>query len=180
MVLWKEYLLGFETRHWASPSWDIVRQGGGSGEDETYRENFRFAQGPAAFVSINLGNGDVNIFSELQPRLEANLVWIDAAYNFYRDSPIVSTIFILADDGPPGSLSNKSFFQDLLGRIGSNYTDIDFVYVHRGASEWGQTEAYQGIKNLDVIEVLGPIWPPLRMTVSFEADKRIIKLDDSW
>lgn len=178
MTLWKDYLLDYETKHWELPPWEIIRQGDSSVAYQAYSENFLFTYGQAAFVSINLGSGEVYSETESQQRHDANLVWIDSAYDFY--SKQVSTIFILADDGPPGVSQNTQFYVELLALIESDYKDVEFVLVHRGSSSWGYTEKYGGINNLDVVEVLGPIWPPLRMTVDFGQTKPRITLEDSW
>jgi hypothetical protein len=178
LTLWKSYLLDYETKFWDMPPWEIMREGDTNATYQEFSENFLFAHGQAAFVSIDLVNGDFFDAVEYQRRQEADLAWVDTAYEYY--GKVVSTIVIFAHDGPPGVSQNAQFYIDLFSRIKNTYSDMDFVLVYRGESSFGLTEKYQGMQNLDVISVLGPIWPPLRMTIDFTQQPRKITLSDSW
>lgn len=180
LALWKKYFLQYESKFWQPPPWKIVRQGDTSPEFKDFSENFLFAYGQAAFVSIDVVNGAVNNATNVQLRQQANTAWIKSAYELCSKTA-VSTIFILANDGPPGVPSNSQFYMDLLAKIKTDYADKDFVLVYRGRTpSWGLVEQYEGIPNLDVVSVLGPILPPLRMTVDFHQPQRKITVEDTW
>lgn len=177
MELWKSNLVNYETRYWEQPSWDLWRQGQG------YEENFAFDFMDAAFASINLVDeqwpappADTAWAPELEleheewlldERLQANLDWIDELYKDYKRQ--VSMMFIFSNAGPKGDGPNKAFFESLFDQIETRYAQMRFVLVHRSGLQpdrYGIEKKYNGIENLDVISVLGPIWPPLEITVN--------------
>lgn len=175
LSLWKNKLLGFETAYWASSPWDVMRQGDSNIAYKAYDENFLFSYGQAAFLSIDLINGQIQDSVELQLRHEADFAWIETAYNAFDKN--VTTIFIFANDGPPGNSQNAQFYRDLFMKIRSDYRDKNFVLVYRGDTSSKQQDKYKRINNLDVISVLGP---PVQLTVNFAQGKRVITLSDSW
>lgn len=169
--------MGYETKNWNSPSWEIFRQGDLSKDYKNYHENFLFAHGLAAFVAIDLVGGS-NEERKVSTRLQANLVWVETAYKYYRNK--VDTIFILAHDGPPGSNSNnQDFYNDLFDDIEQQYSDMNFVLIHSTDSRQGLSEQYNSIENLDVASVAGPAWPPLRMIVDFSKNARTVSIQSN-
>lgn len=163
--LWQKNLVGFETKYWENPTWEIYRQGDLSKDYKNYDENFLFAHKQAAFAAIDLVGGQ-NEEKNVETRLQANLVWVETAYKYYRNK--VNTIFIFANDAPPGSnQNNQDFYNDLFDDIQQLYSDMNFVLVHGSDSSQGFAENYNGIDNLDVASVRDQAWPPLRMTVGF-------------
>lgn len=176
MELWKNNLVGYETRYWEEPDWDLWRQGQG------HEENFAFDYMDAAFASINLVDeeeeespeqGDDIIASEfefeyeLDERLQANLDWIDDLYKDYKKR--ANVFFIFCNAGPKSDGPNKLFFDALFEQIETRYAQMRFVLVHQNGSQperYGIEKNYNEIENLDVISVLGPIWPPLEITVN--------------
>lgn len=191
MTLWKTHLLDYAASGSSNsnPSWTVSHQGDGLVEYQAYQENFWLAPEPQAEVavlSINLGDSSSNNNNEVELRHAANLVWIDTAYEMVRGSGVAApSLFVFVNDGPPGATAtNAAFYSTLLQRISLTYQDVQFVLVHKSSStssSEGHQQEFQGIANLDVVSVLGSIWPPLRMTVEFDKDnKRVISLDDGW
>jgi hypothetical protein len=175
--LWQQYLVGFETKHWESPPWEIFRQGNLSKDYRDYLQNFLFVHGQAAFVAIDLAGGETED-RMAATRLQANLVWVETAYKFVKDK--VDTIFIFAHDAPPGSnKNNQDFYKELFDVIKQQYSDMNFVLVHHSDSGQGFSEKYNGVDNLDVASVLGSTWPPLRMTLDFSGPERSITIETS-
>jgi hypothetical protein len=170
---WKTYLEGFETKHFASPPWQIFHQGDLSAEYKDYSENFLFAHGKVAFMSINLLSDSLYDANNQTQQLVANLDWIDTAYNYFRKQ--VKTIVIFAHDVP--MTYHQAFFTELFARMQYTYTDMNFVYVHRAENNGGLSAKYNGIKNLDAVGILGSLWPPLRLVV---ADGRVKSIDSQW
>jgi hypothetical protein len=170
---WVEYLAGYETKFWDRPDWTVWRQGAQSETYRAYYENFDFGNNQnVAFCAISVPGGDVNTSTQNQEfldREDANMAWIHDSYQFYRNS--VDVLFILLHDAIPGSnVANRIFFTVLLDRIKSDYSDLNFVIVHRNAlgddanGSWLRSE-YNGIPNLSVLSVHGPSWPPLQVTI---------------
>jgi hypothetical protein len=173
LSFWNDYLINFERQHWDAPEWEI------SGGDQ---ENFVFSHKRVVFAGINLVGGTVHDEDEFQSRNEANLGWID---DIYRDNRRRASTFILfAHGSPPGESFNKDFYDTLFESIRTQYTQMRFVIIHRNGINqmYGIEDKYMGIENLDVISVLGPIWPPLQITVDTRKEpKDAITLNfDEW
>lgn len=162
LTYWEENLLGFESENWGTPPWEITRLPG-------QLENFSFRYKRTVFASLNLVDGDVIDEMEQAERLTANLNWIHELYRQHRRR---HSLFILFAHGAPDG-SNQDFYDLLFERIEDEYTEMRFVLVHRNGDNqaYGFEANYDENWNLDVISVLGPIWPPLQITVDARADK---------
>jgi hypothetical protein len=176
LSFWDNHLIDFERKHWAAPEWEIFRP-----EDDV-KENFVFSHKRVVFASINLVGGTVHDEDEFIGRNEANLDMIDDIYRDYRRD--ASIVIIFAHAAPPGESFNKDFYDTLFQSIENRYTQMRFVIIHRNGIDqmYGIEKKYKGIENLDVISVLGPIWPPLQITVDTKKNpKDAITLNfDEW
>lgn len=121
-----------------------------------------------AFCSLSVPGGDINSNDqEFMLREDANFAWLHASYQFYRNT--VDVLFILVNDALPGTnVVNRLFYELLLDKIKNDYTDMNFIIVHRNTGgdtiHWIRNE-YDNIPNLSVLSVLGPVWPPLQVTI---------------
>ena len=176
--LYDEYLLDFETKHWAEPPWEVFRQGDTNEAYKDFSENFLFTYAGGVFMSINpLMSGDEQKAEEEILRMEANLEWIDFAYNFYRKES--KSIFLFTHEAP--NQANQLFFLELYNKLENDWRNMEFILVHHTDSGGGAIEKkYNGIKNLSVLAIQGTLWPPLQMTIDFEKGKPRIELDQDW
>ena len=143
-----------------------------------------FSYAGAVFISINLRIADVTTVEmksvdDLQFQIEANLEWIDIAYNEFHQNRDVKTIFLFSHDAP--NQVNELFFSELYYRLEYEYREMDFILVHHSESGGGGIEdRYMGLHNLSVLGVQGTVWPPLRMTIEFRGARPSIDLDQNW
>jgi hypothetical protein len=163
-------LLGFESRYWGETPWKIDRLAGQT-------ENFAFSYQETVFASINVVGGDIISSMERQERLSSNLQWIDKIYREYRKRH--SLLVLFAHAGPE---DDELFYETLLDSIDQDYSEMRFVIVYRSNTEYGIDRNYDGHDNVDLIAVLGPIWPPLQITVETKGDpKKAVSLDyEEW
>jgi len=179
MELWKEYLMDFEIKHWDQPPWTVFRQGDTDGQYADFSENFLFTYAGGVFMSINLlMNGEGESVEEFNQRLEANLAWIDVAYNLFHGE--AKSIFLFTHDAP--NQANELFFLGLYDRLENLYHDMEFLLVHHTDSGGGGRieKKYNDVKNLSVLAVEGTLWPPLQMTIIFQGGKPKIELEQNW
>lgn len=175
LQLWKNTFVGYETQHWQPPPWAILRQGELSREYSEYTENWVFQHGEIVFLTVNLVGSRVHNQAEFDSRLEANLAWIDFTYDFFKQSS--SVIVVFAHAGPDnGNPSNQEFFDELLIAIEDDYTDMQFVFVSRGASKMETKKRYDGISNLYTVSVPGPLFPPMKMIFS-DGEPEVVEVD---
>ena len=176
MGLWKQYLMSYEFQYWERPDWTVWRQGGSN------TENFVFEYRGVVFAGINLVAGVVHDQDEFEDRLGSNLEWIDLLYRDFRRDSNMFVIFAHAE--PPGKGLNAMFYTTLFDRIQSEYDRMRFVLVHRNGitQEYGMEKNYNDIPNLDVISVLGPVWPPLEITIDTrQAPEDAVSINtDDW
>lgn len=173
--LWNQYLVGFETKAWDPAPWQVFRQATSyPGEYSEFQENFLFFHDRALYMSLSLVNGRVHDKEEFARRQAANLDWVETGFDYYREH--VNTIFLFVHDAPPGVEANEEFFHDLLDLIRHDFRRVKFVLVHRDI-QWGVEEKFDNIRNLDVVSIVGPILPPLRLRVE---DGYPVALDDNW
>lgn len=166
------------------PTWTVWRQGAQDQQYDAYYENFDFTNNQRlAFCSLSIPGGDVYVGDDQQQqdefilREDANLAWLDASYQYYLGQ--VDAIVVLFHDALPGSnVANSIFFNVLLERIETNYSDMNFILVHGGGaivtndSIQSNTNnrttfqlEYNGIPNVCVLSVHGPSWPPVQVTI---------------
>jgi hypothetical protein len=173
---WKSYLVDFEATYFSSRPWEVFRQGELSSKYSDFNENFMFSHSQVAFVSIDIVGGSNENRKDIEDRQKAALSWVETAYEYYRNT--VDTIFVFAHSGP-SEYSNQNdpnnFYSSLFDHISKS--DLSYVLVYHSSSSWGFSERYNNIENLDVVEVEGPIWPPLRMTIDYNGGDRTISLD---
>lgn len=179
---WLKHLAGYETEYWDPPDYTVWRQGAQSDKFSDYLENFDFTNdNNVAFCALSMAGGDladtVSDQEEFMTREDANMAWIHASYQFYRGT--IDVLFILVHDALPGSnVANRLFFTMLLDKIKDEYSDLNFVLVHRnaidddGSGHWLRSQ-YNGIPNLSVMSVHGPSWPPLQVTIQAKGDGKM-------
>jgi hypothetical protein len=154
---WNEYILGFETKYWSGPSWEISQQA------PDYPENFSFLQGRVLFVGLNLVGGIVHDQQEWDLRHEANLLWVNQTVSeMDGDFEINDNFFV-------------SFYQMV-----QTY-DEKVIYVHRnlGIDTWQLEPQFNGIPNLDVVVVQGSVWPPMWIQLNTETGSFAMD-QESW
>lgn len=173
---WKKYFLNFY-KHWSSPPWQVSRQGDMSDEYRQFSENYLFVHNQAAYITLNLVSGLVHDEAEFAFRIQANLDWIRLAYTFYKDS--VQTIMIFVHSNVRTGLpANMEFFDALYEAIDKEYDDgVRFIVAHRGSGRWSLQQNYEGVKNLDVINVPAGMVPPLKLVIQ---DGQPIDLQSNW
>jgi len=170
MGYWKQHMLGFETKYWPRPSWEIRRQA------PEYSENFAFLQRDILFIGLNLPGGIVHDRDEWYDRHEANLEWINATATNYTEN--YTTMVVLAHADPTIEI-NDYFFQGFYSLVETN-GDKRVIFVHRnlGVDNWKREHGYNEISNLDVVTVEGSVWPPLWMQIDPMHD--YYGIDQSW
>jgi hypothetical protein len=152
LEFWYEYLLGFETKYWPEPSWDIVRQ------SPDYSENFVFLERNVLFVGINLVGGIIHNQEEWDARHLVDLVWIDTAAAKYNGN--YTTMVILAHADPDIEI-NQNFFTGFYPMVKTYDEKVIFIHRNLGVDTWNMESGFNGIPNLDVVAVEGSTWPPM-------------------
>jgi hypothetical protein len=149
---WYQYILGFETKHWVTPSWNISRQ------TPDYSENFAFLQKNVLFIGINVVGGIVHDQTEWDSRLDANVQWINKTVNAFNDT--FETLVVLGHSDPEIDI-NESFYTPFFTMV-SGYSQ-KVIYMHRnlGVEAWNVEPEYNSIPNVDVVVVEGSLWPPM-------------------
>jgi len=157
LLNWRQTLVGYESAYWDPPAWEIERQ-------QDYPENIAFRKDEILFVGINLVAGNVHDQDEWEERQDDDLDWIERQYYEYEGEARVMVIFAHA---APSNPQNEDFFDTLLDLIEWEYTNMHFVFVHRNSATEtsGYRPRYDGIDNLDVITVMGSIWPPMEAQI---------------
>jgi len=170
-VNWRQTLVGYERMYWGQPQWTIYRQ-------DFYPENILFVDNQIVFVGINLVSGYVHDETEWSDREQADLDWIDEAYWGYRRDARVMVVFAHAS---PQYTQNAGFFEPFLRAVEDDYTEMHFVLVHRNSPTevWEVTQRYDGIDNLDVITVMGSVWPPQQATIDLSSDEISVSLRET-
>jgi len=171
---WRSYLSGFATEQWGQPPWEMQTDG-------SYQEDFAFLHDNIVFASINLvGRGSQNE-QDYEDVTYDQLKWIDEVYTSNRRK--ISTFVLFMHAGPEDN-TNREFFNDLFERIQSQYGEARFVIVCRSENDknYGMRKDYRGIKDLYLISVLGPVWPPLQITLDTRPEAiELVTIDfDRW
>ncbi|GKY92388.1 hypothetical protein MPSEU_000209700 [Mayamaea pseudoterrestris] len=161
--MWRDDLVGYETEHWPSPTWEILRQ-------DQREENYAFYKQQAIFVGINLVAGSVVSADEWTGRHEDDLDWIDA--NYKQFGPQGAKALVIFCHASPDHAPNADFFSQLFDRIETSYADVHFVIVHRNTPQQtsGMVRQYGNITNLDLVIVEGSVWPPMKIGLDFSGD----------
>ncbi|KAL3907007.1 MAG: hypothetical protein SGILL_009047, partial [Bacillariaceae sp.] len=156
---WNEYVLGFESKYWLAPSWEISRQG------PDHPENFSFLHGRVLFVGLNLVGGVVHDPQEWATRHEANLLWVNQTVSELDGS--FDTMIIVSHADPDIDI-NDNFFVPFYEMV-QTY-DEKVIYMHRnlGIDSWQLEPQFNGIPNLDVVVVEGSLWPPMWIQLNTE------------
>lgn len=154
-------MVGYESSRWTLPYNTQVRQ-----VDEL-EENFVFVYRQVIFVGLNLVSGNVYDQDAWDARLAMDLAWVESAYDSYHN---VTRAMVLFSHSSPDNSLNAAFFEPLLQNVSSSWTDLEFVVMHRNnpGQVMENTLEYSGITNLQVVSVLGSVWPPLRATVMID------------
>ncbi|KAL3917716.1 MAG: hypothetical protein SGILL_004581 [Bacillariaceae sp.] len=149
---WYDYILGFETKYWLAPSWNIARQ------EPDHPENFSFLQDRVLFLGLNLVGGIVHDQPEWDARHAANLAWVNQTVATMDGT--YDTMIVLAHADPDIDI-NDNFFSSFLEMV-RGY-DEKVIYMHRnlGIDSWQLEPQFNGIANLDVVVVEGSLWPPM-------------------
>lgn len=165
--------MGYETKHWDS-KWLVDRQ------EPNNPENFAFSMHNISFVGINLVAGNVYDEEEWAARHRANIDWIQLQYDLHEQDGTADVMVIFGHASPDNS-QNQAFFTELLDLIEGFYTEMHFVYAHRNSptQATGFQERYDGIGNLDVITVLGSVWPPVQATIERQDGETLISISES-
>lgn len=174
MSFWHEYLLDYETQHWAAPSaWTVSK------DDEDYPENFAFVHNDILFVGINLVGGIVHDSREWSTRQAANLQWIDDNYQQHKNTIKAFVLFAHAD---PDVSSNSPFYEPFKERVSREYNQVPVVLIHRnlGIEPWSWQTEYENIQNFSVVVVAGSSWPPLMGAIDFRQDNPFIFDQSNW
>jgi hypothetical protein len=180
LAFWKKYLVNYETLYWPAPSWSISRD-----TNAGYPENYAFGNSNGVvFVGINIVGGLVHDAAEWSARHQANLLWIDNAYRYYRRTHQILVIF--AHGAPMVSASDANqvgFYGPLFLNIQQTYTKMQFVIVHRNlvTQTYGVERNYTGIPNLSVVTTQGSIWPPMKIDIDIRTAPWTIAVNqDTW
>ena len=154
-------MVDYESSRWTLPYDTQVRQ------TDELEENFAFVYRQVMFVGLNLVSGNVYDQDVWDSRLAMDLEWVERAYDAYHN---VTRAMVLFSHSSPDNSLNAAFFDPLLLNISSAWTDLEFVVMHRNnpGQVMEQTLEYAGIANLQVVSVLGSVWPPLRATVMID------------
>lgn len=177
MKIFRETLSHFHEKHWPETSWEVKTGGNKLGD-----ENYYFARNNALFIGLNLVTGVEHDIGEAAWRTSQMLQWID---KLYRESKKKVKHFVMFQHAaPPGEGENIIFFKSLFKRIKENYRDMSFLLVHKSGKNnfYDIDRNYEGIENLNVVSVLGPIWPPLQITLNTTAmgNNSVTLNHDEW
>jgi hypothetical protein len=154
-------LVDYESSRWTLPYDTEIRQ------TDSLVENFAFVYRQVIFVGLNLVSGNVYDQDVWDARLALDLAWVESAYDAYHN---VTRAMVLFSHSSPDNSLNTAFFEPLLQNVSSSWTDLEFVVMHRNnpGQLMEHTVEYAGIANLQVVSVLGSVWPPLRATVMID------------
>mmetsp|Transcript_5665 Transcript_5665/g.8940 ORF Transcript_5665/g.8940 Transcript_5665/m.8940 type:complete len:598 (+) Transcript_5665:105-1898(+) len=152
LSFWYDYILGFETKYWPSPTWNISRQ------TPDFPENFAFLQGKVLFVGINLVGGIVHDQNEWSVRQSANLAWINDRVSTFRGR--FNTVVVVAHADPDIDI-NDNFFGSFYTMVQEYNENVIFMHRNLGIDTWKALPGYNGISNLDILVVEGSLWPPM-------------------
>jgi hypothetical protein len=175
MSLWHEYLLEYETQHWAEPSaWTVERDAA-----DEYPENFAFVYNEILFVGINLVGGVVHDSNEWDRRQEANLRWIDDNFQQHRENIKAFVLFAHADPDVP---SNGPFYEPFKEKVRTEYNQIPVVLIHRnlGVEPWSWETEFENIENFSVVVVAGSVWPPLMGAIDLNQSNPFVFDQSNW
>lgn len=126
---------------------------------------------------------ECDISDEWEERQLEGLEWIRRSYNEFWTRDGVIVLFVHAS--PLSNPRINFFFSDLFEQIEDRYDDIHFVIIHKNSPSeiTSLTKGYEGISNLDVISVLGSVWPPVMVEIDLrqQRDEILVSIDDgSW
>lgn len=154
---WEEYLLGYETKHWPEPAWQVERF------TPEYAENFAFVLRNILYIGINLVGGRVHSDSEWADRQKANLKWIDDSF---RDNKPLFDVMVIFAHADPDIETNDDFFEPLFERIEFDYA-LPTILIHRnlGVESSSIEENFNNIPDFVVLVAEGGIWPPMRVEI---------------
>lgn len=154
--LWYQYLLGYETKYWAPPRWDVQRQ------SPDHPENFAFILRNVLYVAVNVVGGEVQDEREWKRRHESNLDWIDDQVEDEHPDAAVLVLFMHSDPELP---VNEDFFTELFEQIRSYNKPTVMVHRNLGLDKGGLEEDYIDIPDFVVLVAEGGIWPPMRVEI---------------
>jgi len=155
---WKDYLVGYESKYWRSPKWEVVR------DEPPYEPNFAFVLRRVLYVGINLVGGTVHDQDEWEARQQANLEWISNQFQMNRAQ---FEIFILMTHADPETPDNNDIFFEGFFEMVKNDFNVPTVMIHRnwGTENAGLQETFQGIRDFVVLVVKGDTWPPMKVQI---------------
>ena len=159
-ALWKQYLVGYETKYWSKPSWSIDHYNG------VLEENWAFVLRNVLFVGINLVGGTVHDSNEWDNRLAANLDWIQLEFDKAQQSPGGIDLLVVLGHADPIITTNQQFFDPFIQLVRTQF-NVPTIFAHRnlGIDSAGAQENYDGIADFVVLTVAGSMWPPMRVEV---------------
>jgi hypothetical protein len=158
-------MLGFETKFWPEPAWNITRQ------TPDLPENFAFLQNGVLFMGINLVGGIVQDQAEWDTRNEGNLQWLNESVASFEGSFKIAVIVSHAD---PDIESNESFFTSFFTMVQGYNERIVFVHRNLIIDSWKLEANFNDIPNMDVVVVEGSLWPPMWIQIDVETGSLLI------
>jgi hypothetical protein len=170
LSFYHEYFLGFESKFWPAPSWNITRQ------VPDFPENFAFAHGRVLFVGLNLVGGIIQDQQEWNTRHAACLEWVNETVAANEGTFDVLLVTAHAD---PDIDVNAGFFTPFFAAVQQYEEKVIYVHRNLGTDAWQLEPEFNAISNLDVVVVEGSLWPP--MWIQIDTQTSTVSIDQiSW
>lgn len=147
--------MGYETKYWAPPRWEVERQ------DPDHPENFAFVLRNILYVAVNVVGGEVQDDREWDLRREANLQWTNEQFSA---NPNVA-VLILFMHSDPELLVNEDFLNSLFDQIQSYSKPTILVHPSLGLDKGSLEEDFIDIPDVVVLFVERGKWPPMRVEI---------------